>query len=320
MQMLFVMDPIEHVKIEKDTTFAFLLEAQRRGHAVWVCGAEALSAHAGEAFATARRVEVRREKGNHVTVTESARRTLSSFDVVWMRTDPPFDMNYLYATYLLEQVDPARTIVINRPAGLRDANEKAYILHFGDVIPETLVTRSTDEVHRFLADVGGLGVIKPLDQMGGTGIFMLRDDDPNLNSILETSTKRGQEVVMVQRYVPEAAQGDKRILLMDGEPLGAIVRVPQGREFRGNLAAGGIAERGTITASDRRIIDAVVPKLREDGLWFVGLDVLGDRLTEVNVTSPTGVQEIDRWDGVSVEATVLDWAEAHAPRGGGQAT
>jgi glutathione synthase len=227
-------------------------------------------------------------------------------------------MNYLYATYLLEQVDPAHTIVINRPAGLRDANEKAYILHFGDVIPETLVTRSSAEILGFLGEVGGLGVIKPLDQMGGTGIFMLRDDDPNLNSILETSTKRGQEVVMVQRYVPEAAQGDKRILLMDGEPLGAIVRVPQGKEFRGNLAAGGIAERGTITATDRRIIDAVVPKLREDGLWFVGLDVLGDRLTEVNVTSPTGVQEIDRWDGVSVETTVLDWAEAHAPRGGGR--
>lgn len=313
MQMLFIMDPIERVKIEKDTTFAFLLEAQRRGHGCWVCGAEELSARAGRAFVTARRVEVRRELGNHATVVEEARLDLSEFGVVWMRTDPPFDMNYLYATYLLEQVDPSRTLVINRPSGLRDANEKAYILHFPDVIPETVVTRSSEEIHRFVAEVGGRAVIKPLDQMGGTGIFLLRDDDPNLNSILETSTKNGSEFVMVQRYVPEAAAGDKRILLMDGEPLGAIVRVPQGREFRGNMAAGGIAQAGTITDADRRIIDAVVPRLREQGLWFVGLDVLGDRLTEVNVTSPTGVQEIDRWDNACIEATVLDWAEQHAP-------
>lgn len=315
MQMLFIMDPIERVKIEKDTTFAFLLEARRRGHDCWVCGSENLSARAGKAFVTARHVEVRREKGNHVSVLAEARMELEQFQAVWMRTDPPFDMNYLYATYLLEQVDPARTLVINRPSGLRDANEKAYILHFADVIPETLVTRSVAEVHRFLDDVGGKGVIKPLDQMGGTGIFMLRSDDPNLNSILETSLRHGTETVMVQRYVEEAAAGDKRILLMDGEPLGAIVRVPQGKEFRGNLAAGGIAEAGAITESDQRIIDAVVPKLREQGLWFVGLDVLGDKLTEVNVTSPTGVQEIDRWNGVRVEETVIGWAEQNAPAG-----
>jgi glutathione synthase len=313
MDMLFVMDPLKAINVKKDTTFAFMMEAQRRGHGLWVCETRDLSATPARGYALASRVEVRAVEGDHFTVIESARRDLESFPTVWMRKDPPFDMAFLYATFLLEQVDPSKCLVINRPRGLRDANEKAYILNFGQFTPDTLVTRSREEILRFVAEVGGKAVIKPLDQMGGTGIFLLREDDANLNSIIETSTHFGEETIMVQRYVPEAAQGDKRIVLMDGEPLGAILRVPSGKEFRGNMAAGGRAQSATITEREREIIDAVVPRLREDGIWFVGLDVLGDYLTEVNVTSPTGVQEINRLDGVACETVVIDWAEANAP-------
>ncbi len=316
MQMLFVMDPIESVNIKKDTTFAFLTEAQRRGHECWVCELDGLSAEDGRGWARGTPVTVRDQVGNHVTRGEPARRPLDDFGVVWMRKDPPFDMSYLYATYILELVDTRRTLVINRPSGLRAANEKAYTMHFPEVTPLSIITRDAGEIRRFVADQLGRAVLKPLDRMGGSGIFLLRADDANYNSIVEQGTRGGEEFVIVQQFVPEAAIGDKRIVLMDGEPLGAILRVPAAGEFRGNMAVGGTAKPTTITERDRDIIDAVVPRLRADGLWFVGLDVIGSYLTEVNVTSPTGIQEIDRFGGVHAEERVIDWAEKHAPKGG----
>lgn len=309
MRMLFVMDPLNGIKIAKDTTFAFLLEAQRRGHEVWACEPRLISATGAGAYVRAQQVAVQRVEGAHYDVLREERHPLSAFRAVFMRKDPPFNMDYLYTTFLLEQVDASKTLVINKPQGLRNANEKAFILNFPSVIPETIVAQSRREIRRFVDDVGGKAVIKPLDQMGGTGIFLLRNDDPNLNSILETSTSFGTEYVMVQRYVPEAKRGDKRVILMDGKPLGAVLRVPTGVEFRGNMAAGGTAQKTTLSERDLEIIEVVAPRLRAEGLWFVGLDIIGDYVTEVNVTSPTGVQEIDRLDGATIERDIFDWVE-----------
>ena len=227
MRVLFIMDPIEGINIKKDTTFAFMLECQRRGWSVEYCLQTQLGAGQAGSWATATPITVQAVVGDHVSAGEPTRRLLSEYGAIFMRTDPPVDMNYVYTTHLLEQVNDA-TIVVNRPADLRTANEKTFILNFPDVIPTTIVTRKTPDIHQFLADNGGRGIIKPLDRMGGSGIFMLRDDDPNLGSILETATDNGDELVMVQEYLPGAKEGDKRILLMDGEPLGAVLRVPKG--------------------------------------------------------------------------------------------
>ncbi|MCB9507148.1 MAG: glutathione synthase [Myxococcales bacterium] len=310
MEMLFVMDPIGSINIKKDTTFAFMLEAQRRGWGVSWCTAGELGADARGGWAVCSKVRVERVVGEHYSERERAKRPLSDFRVVWMRTDPPFTMDYYYATLLLDLVDPSRTLVLNRPAGLRAANEKAFILQFPSAMPPSIVTRSRAEIREFLASVGGVGVIKPLDRMGGSGIFVLRDGDPNLASILETSTANERELVMVQQYLPKASEGDKRVLLLDGEPLGAILRVPQGSDFRGNMAVGGQAVAVDVTDRDREIIAVVRDRLRAAGLYFVGLDVIGGYLTELNVTSPTGVQEINRLHGLAIEQRVFDWVDA----------
>lgn len=304
------MDPIEAINIAKDTTFAFMLECQRRGWAVDFCLQTELGADAHGAWASATNVEVRRVVGDHVTKRGRRRVPLVEYGAIFMRTDPPVDMNYVYTTHLLEQIPSPSTLVVNRPAGLRAANEKTFILNFGDVIPSTIVTRDRADIHAFLADHGGRGIVKPLDRMGGSGIFMLRDDDPNLGSILETATDEGDELVMVQEYLPQAKEGDKRILLMDGEPLGAVLRVPKGLDFRGNMAVGGEAIAAPIDDADQAIIECVRARLRAEGLYFVGLDVIGGRLTEVNVTSPTGVQEINRLHRLEVERRVMDWVDA----------
>ena len=309
MRVLFIMDPIEGINIKKDTTFSFMLECQRREWEVEYCLQTQLGAGHKGAWATATPIHVQAVVGAHATPSEPVRRALSEYGAIFMRTDPPVDLNYVYTTHLLEQVDP-KTIVVNRPAGLRTANEKTFILNFPNVIPQTIVTRESADIHAFLADNGGRGIIKPLDRMGGSGIFMLRDDDPNLGSILETATDDGDEMVMIQEYLPAAKEGDKRILLMDGEPLGAVLRVPKGLDFRGNMAAGGEAVACPIDEADQLIIETVRDQLRANGLTFVGLDVIGGRLTEVNVTSPTGVQEINRLHGLQVERRVMDWIDA----------
>lgn len=310
MKHLFIIDPIEQINVKKDTSFAFMLEAQRRKDEVWYATIQQLSGQGSSAFARATRVLLRQKQGAHFRSFEAERKPLSDFQVIWMRKDPPFTMDYIYATYLLELLDPDKTLVLNSPSGLRNANEKAFIMHFPSVIPETMITKSAEDIRAFMKAENGKAVVKPLDQMGGKGIFLLRDEDPNLASLIEMSTKNGNEFVMIQAFVPEAAVGDKRILLMDGKPLGAVLRVPSGKDFRGNLAVGGKAIKTSLTKQDWKIVETVSPVLKKAGLVFVGLDVLGGYLAEINVTSPTGIQEINRLNQVQIERKVLDWVAA----------
>jgi glutathione synthase len=226
-----------------------------------------------------------------------------------MRKDPPFDDTYLHATQLLE-LARGRTVLVNDPRGLRDANEKLYALHFPAVTPPTLVTREAARIKAFVREHGGRAVIKPLDGAGGRGVFVLSADDKNTNAIIETSTDEGRRAAMVQRYIPEVRQGDRRILLLDGEPLGGILRVPADDEARSNIHVGGRVVQHALTARDREICATIAPRLRADGLAFVGIDVIGDYLTEVNVTSPTGIQELDRLDGQDATGRTVAWIES----------
>ena len=309
----FVMDPLAGIDIEKDTTFVFLEEAGARGHECLYLPPEGLAIRRGVPEARVQPVTVRRKPGDHYTLGEAHRAALEELDVVLLRKDPPFDMDFFFDTHVATLADEERVLVLNSPAGLRDANEKLYALHFPEVIPDSLVTADMDLLKEFLAELGGEMIVKPLDGCGGAGIFHVRSDDRNLNAILEASTEEGRTRIMAQRYLPEVRQGDKRIIVIDGEPLGAVLRVPSDAESRSNFHVGGSAAKSPLTERDREICALLAPRLREDGLIFVGLDVIGDYLTEVNVTSPTGIQEINALDGVKLEANMLDWIEAHAP-------
>jgi len=235
---------------------------------------------------------------------------LTWFDAIFMRKDPPFDLPYYFATQVLGLVDPRTTFVLNDPRGLREANEKLYALRFPDLIPESLVSADPAHLKAFMDDLGGEMIVKPLDGCGGAGVFHVHRGDRNLNAILELSTLNGTRLVMAQRYLAAAREGDKRLILLAGEPLGAVLRVPREDEHRGNIHVGARVERARVDACDREICRRMAPRLEADGLYFVGLDVIGGLVTEVNVTSPTGVQEIDRLDGVCLEARVLDFVEA----------
>jgi glutathione synthase len=312
MRFAFVMDPIERILPDKDTTFLFMLEAGARGHEVYYLGIDDLWLQRAVPHARVRRATVMRPTAAapaHHQLFEERETRLDWFDAVFMRKDPPFDMAFFVATHLLSLIDPVRTLVINDPRGLRDANEKLYALNFSDVIPPSLVTGSMPRLKKFLEELGGEMIIKPLDGAGGAGVFHLHRGDRNLNSILEAATDFGRRPIMAQRYLPEIRRGDKRIIVLDGEPLGAVLRVPREDETRGNIHVGGVTEKSPITARDRQICARLAPRLRDDGLWFVGLDVIGDWLTEVNVTSPTGIQEINALDGVNLQANVIDFVE-----------
>jgi len=312
MRFLYVMDPLSRVLVDQDTTFAFMLEGQRRGHEQHVCGGEDLFVERAVPHARTRHAQVRRADV-HYTLGEERTVALEWFDVVFMRKDPPFDLAYFFATQLLDLVDRRRTLVVNDPRGLREANETLYALRFPTLIPESLVTADPDRLKAFMAALGGEMIVKPLDGCGGAGVFHLRRDDRNLNSILELSTANGTRLVMAQRYLAAVrTSGDKRLIVLAGEPLGAIARVPREDEHRGNIHVGGRVERAPVDERDREICRVMAPRLDADGLWFVGLDVIGGLVTEVNVTSPTGVQEIDRLDGVCLEARVIDWVERRA--------
>lgn len=319
------MDPMEGIHTAKDTTFALMLAAADRGHEI----AHALplgifadneTTHAGraEVFARAARAEVwrRGEPGvdDGFRLGERKVERVADYDAVFIRNDPPFDAIYGWMTQLLELVRD-RTFVMNDPRGLRDANEKLFTLHFSNWMARTTVTASPAHVREFVHAVGGEAVIKPLDGMAGAGVFLLRASDRNFNAIVEaTIGEAGRRWCMVQEYLPAARIGDKRILLLDGEPLGAILRVPRDDEARANIHAGGSVERAEITPEERRMIDEIAPELRQTGLWFVGLDVIGGRLTEVNVTSPTGIQQMTRFDGVDYPGRVIEWVERRAKR------
>ncbi|MBF0375284.1 MAG: glutathione synthase [Alphaproteobacteria bacterium] len=306
------MDPIEGIAIDADSTFALALEAQRRGHALFHYLPQDLAFRQGRLIAWAAPLEVRRVHGHHFTKGEKRPIELSEMDVVLMRQDPPFDMAYITATHLLEHL-PAGTLVVNDPVSVRNAPEKLMVTHFDALMPPTLITSNRDEITAFRAEHRDL-VIKPLFGNGGAGVFHVTPDDENLNALLELFTQLYREPVMIQRYLPEVRLGDKRIILVDGEPAGAINRVPAKGEARSNLHVGGTAAQAALTDRDREICAAIGPTLRERGLIFVGIDVIGPYLTEINVTSPTGIQEIDRFDGVSIEARIWDVIEAKVGR------
>ncbi len=312
------MDPMTTVATAKDTTFAFMLAAAARGHQCFHALPLDLDVNQGQLEVRTAPVEVWRRPAREGAMDdgwklgEPARARVADFDAVMIRKDPPFDAAYAYMTQLLETVRD-ETLIVNDPRGLRDANEKLYALHFTRWMPRTLVTASPRRVREFVEEIGGRAVIKPLDGMAGAGVFLLNADDRNFNAIVETTIgEHGSRFGMVQEFLPAARVGDKRILLIDGEPLGAILRVPADHEARANLHTGGTAAKVEITADERRMIAELAPRLRADGLWFVGLDVIGGKLTEVNVTSPTGIQQMARFDGVDYAARVMEWVERRA--------
>ncbi|MCA9562224.1 MAG: glutathione synthase [Myxococcales bacterium] len=310
---LFVMDPFNTIAIKKDTTYVMMREAQNRGHAVYACFLDGLGSRSGKGFAAAMSVEVTTDPEEPIRALSEERILFDDLDVIFMRKDPPFNMKYVFATYLLDGADPSKTLVVNRPSGLRDANEKCFTLQFPSATPKTMVTSSAVEIRRFMQENDGKCIIKPLDLMGGYGVFLLSEGDPNLSGLIESSTEEGRKYVMVQTYVPEAKLGDKRIIVIDGEPVGATLRVPAKGELRGNIHVGAVCEKTEITPRDREICEIIAPELRKRGLYFAGIDVLGDYLTEINVTSPTGFQEINRLNQVCIEGMLWDWVEGALP-------
>jgi len=315
MNLLFVADPLEAFKVYKDTTFSMMREAQRRGHGIAACEPRHLAWRSGGLVqAQVREIHLTGDGGDGWFEEKgSALRPLKDFDAVLMRKDPPFDSEYFYATHLLEQAQREGARVFNEPRALRDHPEKLAIMEFARFVSPTLVTRDPEEVRRFHAEHREI-ILKPLDGMGGMGIFRVGPDGLNLGSITETLNAHGTTTLMVQRFVPEIAAGDKRVLLIGGRPVPfCLARIPQGSEIRGNLAAGGKGVAQPLSARDREIAEALGPTLAARGLLLVGLDVIGDYLTEVNVTSPTCFQEITQQTGFDVAAMFVDALEAALP-------
>jgi len=311
----FIIDPIARLDPSHDTSVALMEAAQVLGHEVWITQANSLGVSDGKASALLQSVQltpVTLVDGLWVAVDswfevgKPERRLLEEMDAVFMRTDPPVTVPYLYATYLLDYVDPAKTLVINTPQGIRAANEKMYALQFTQAIPETIVSQDKQVIREFL-ERKGAAIIKPLGGKAGEGILFLDPGDRNFNSLVEISTFQAQVPVMVQTYLPEAKLGDKRIILLNGEPIGAVNRIPTGKEFRGNMAVGGRVAQTEISDRERDICTQLAPTLRRDGLLFVGIDIIGGYLTEVNVTSPTGIREIDRLDNLRLGQQVVEW-------------
>lgn len=306
------MDPLETVNIDADSSFALVLEAQARGHGLYHYLPRHLSYRHGRIVAKARPFEVRREHGNHVSFGAPEAIDLATLDVVLMRQDPPFNLAYISATHLLDRVHP-ETLVVNDPHHVRNAPEKLFVTQFAELMPPTLITYDLDEIKAFRREQGDV-IVKPIYGNGGAGVFHLRPEDTNLGSLVELFHTYLNEPLMVQRYVPEVRQGDKRIILIDGKPAGALNRVPAPEETRANLHVGGRAEKATLIRRDHEICEMIGPTLEERGLIFVGIDVIGDYLTEINVTSPTGLQEIDRFDGVNLEGRIWDVIEERINR------
>ncbi len=302
------MDPIDPVDIDADSTFALALEARARGHRLWHYLVADMSLDAGRVMALARPLEVRREHGNHASMGPVEELDLSRVDVVLMRQDPPFDMAYITATHLLDHIHPA-TLVVNDPASVRNAPEKLFVTKFLEFMPETLITANPRAIRAFREEHKDI-IVKPLFGNGGAGVFHLKPGDENLNALIEMFTERSREPVMVQRYEPKVREGDKRIILIDGRAAGAVNRIPAEGEARSNMHVGGVAVKCDITPRDLEICAAIGPSLKARGLIFVGIDVIGEYLTEINVTSPTGLQEVNRFDGVCLEARIWDAIEA----------
>ncbi len=304
------MDPAEIMTADKDTTFAFIRGAMARGHECLHCLPREVSNESREVFARARKVTVS-DTAPYVTLGSDERVELAKLDAVFIRKDPPFDAAYLYLTQQLDLVKD-RVLVMNDPRGVRDANEKLFAFQFTEFMPHSLVSAERDAIIAFVDQVGGTAVLKPLDGAGGSGVVVLSAGDRNVRSLVDMLTFEGKRLAMVQEYQPAVRQGDKRVLLLDGKPLGAILRVPREDDVRANIHAGGQVHATDLTPKERALVEAVGPKLREYGLWFVGLDLIGEKLIEVNVTSPTGIQELGRHMGTRPEEDVIAWAEQHA--------
>jgi glutathione synthase len=309
MRFVYVMDPMDRVLPDKDTTFALQRAAQKRHHVALHCEPREVYVQDGDVWASARELTVS-DTPPHFTFGAALEVRLAGVECVLIRKDPPFDAEYLYVTLMLEKAR-GRTQIINDPQGLRDANEKLYTLHFAQHMPLTLVTSDRARIHRFLADVG-TGVVKPLDGAGGSGVMVVARADRNARSIVDYITHEGTRHAMVQEYLPAVRAGDKRVLLLDGEILGAINRVPRDDDVRSNIHAGGRVEPCSVTAQERAIIADMAPRLAADGLVFVGLDFIGGKLTEVNVTSPTGIQELSCHVGHDMAERVILWIEHRA--------
>jgi len=304
--LVVIMDDIAAINIVKDTSFAMLLEGQRRGYHCWYLGETDLYLAGSASCARMRPVRVRDAAEGWYELGEPVDRPLGSEDLVLMRSDPPVDADYLFATYLLERAELAGALVVNRPQALRDFNEKLAIARFPELIPETLVSASADLLRRFVEDTGR-AVLKPLDGMGGKSIFLIDAADPNLNVVIETLTDNGSRMAMAQQYLPEIADGDKRVLLVHGRPVEwLLARIPGDGDFRGNLARGGRGQGRPLGEADRAIAEQVGPELLEHGIEFAGLDIIGDRLTEINVTSPTCVRELDAQFGINIIGDLFD--------------
>jgi glutathione synthase len=307
MRVLFIVDPLDRLALAGDTSYALMVEASARGWQVFTCQPEHLGLVGDDAVVDALPTAVTTATAHHdaFELGERAALRLADFDIVMMRKDPPVDVTYLHATWILDHAR-GKTLLINDPRGLRELNEHLAVLRFPALTPPTIVTRSPARLRAFQAAHGGAIVVKPVDGFGGLGIFIVRDGDPNASSILETSTGAGTRWTLAQAYLPAAVEGDKRIVLVDGEPIGAVLRVPASAEARGNLHVGGSAVKTEITARDRELIAGVAPMLRAHGQIFVGLDVIGGMLTEINITSPTGIRHIAQLEGTNVAADVLD--------------
>jgi glutathione synthase len=308
------MNPIERANSETDTTFLMALNAQARGHAMWVYQPEQLALEDGRLTARARSLEVRATVGDHATLGPPQTLDLSQVDVVLMRQDPPFDLAYITATHLLEHVHP-KTLVVNDPAEVRNAPEKLFVTHFKGLQPPTLISRDLDAIADFRSRYPDM-ILKPLYGGGGSGVARLKPDDSNLEAMLELHFELNREPVICQAFLPAVSKGDKRVLLVDGEPVGAINRVPEAGQTRSNLRVGGRAEAVELTPRDREICALIGPELRRRGLTFVGIDVIGDYLTEINVTSPTGAQQLKRFTGVDATALMWDCIERRIEAGG----
>ena len=305
-----VMDPIADINIKKDSSFAMLMEAQNRGYELFYMEMQDLSMLEGRAYASSRSLTVQQDPASWYELGEETNHLLSDLDVILMRKDPPFDTEFIYATYMLERAEDEGTLIVNKPQSLRDANEKLYTAWFNEFTPTTLVTRRKDKLRAFHKEHKDV-ILKPLDGMGGASIFRLNEQDKNVSVIIETLTEHGTRYCMAQKFIPEIKDGDKRILVIDGEPVPyCLARIPASGETRGNIAAGGRGVARPLSESDWKIAKALGPKLKEKGLIFVGLDVIGDKLTEINVTSPTCIREIEAAYDVSITGMLMDAIEA----------
>ncbi len=308
MKVAIQMDPIGPINIDADSTFRIALEAQARGHDLFYYTPERLAFQEGRVTARGWPLTVQRVKGAHYTLGAEAEVDLADFDVVWLRQDPPFDMFYITTTHLLQRIHP-KTLVVNDPFWVRNSPEKLMVLDFPDLTPPTAIARDLDTIRAFRAQHGDV-IVKPLYGNGGAGVFRITPEDRNLSSLFELFTGFSREPLIVQKFLPAVSKGDKRVILVDGELVGAINRVPQAGETRSNMHVGGRPEQVALTDRDREICARIGPTLKEKGLVFVGIDVIGDWLTEINVTSPTGIQELERFDGINTAARIWEAIEA----------